>query len=263
MNILLTGDDGYNSIGIRLLIHYLHKEHKLTVVGTKTQQSAVGGKLHVKDGCAYTQTKLDNIDAYVVDGAPADAMEFANVWFKEKRFDLIISGMNLGENISSGMISSGTVSAAVRAYGLELAPKAIAISWYTPGDFYFKKHDETESLAGYLDHPGESLKKTIELCIKHNLWDAKILNINLPKKPASEIRFTHINLNINDSYPPPHIQKDQQRFAYPFEMLPRATTDLSLDSAAIEAGYISITPINPDWTEYDLYEKMKNDVLNC
>jgi 5'/3'-nucleotidase SurE len=45
MRILLTGDDGYNSIGTRLLVHALKNEHTLQIAATKSQQSGVGGQL--------------------------------------------------------------------------------------------------------------------------------------------------------------------------------------------------------------------------
>ncbi len=154
--ILLTGDDGYNSIGTRLLIHLLKDSYELVVVGTKTQQSGVGGLLHLKEGCTYGETCLDDIQAFWVDGSPGDAMEFAHGYFKAP-FDYVISGINLGENVGPALVASGTVCAAVRALGLDVAPHAIAISWTTPPDFFFKKHDETDSLSQYLEHPGEAV----------------------------------------------------------------------------------------------------------
>jgi len=56
--ILLTGDDGYNAVGIKILIDILRKDYQLKVTGTKSQQSGVGGKLNIKKDLKWGQTKV-------------------------------------------------------------------------------------------------------------------------------------------------------------------------------------------------------------
>lgn len=254
--ILLTGDDGYNAIGIRLLIHFLRQDHDLTIVATKTQQSAMGGKLSVQKGCSYGETTIDGIRALWVDGSPGDAMEFAYGFFPEK-FDLILSGMNLGENISSAIVSSGTVMGALRGVGLGVAPKAIALSWMTPGDFYFQKHDEKEDLQKYLQYPGEVLAKTVLYCLSHDLWGAQFLNVNLPKTMSTTVRITRLGEKIHACYPPVRIHESTQTFSYPFEewQRPKIGSDYDLDT--LEEGKISITPLTVQWTHEKVYTKIK------
>jgi 5'-nucleotidase len=153
--ILLTGDDGYNSIGIRLLIEALKDNHELRIAATKHQQSGVGGMLSLEDKYReWGETTIDGVPAIWVDGTPVDAISVAQGYF-EKPFDLIISGMNLGINAGSAIISSGTYSAAIRGMGINLAPKAIVLSWVTPPEFWRKKHDENEDLSPYLEYPGK------------------------------------------------------------------------------------------------------------
>src|SRR4030043_988938 len=126
--ILLTGDDGYNSLGTRVLIHHLKDKYDISVVGTKVQQSGVGGKLTLDRSFKWGLKKVDGIEAIWVDGTPVDAIEFAQGYFK-KPFDLVISGINWGENVTPALISSGTFSAAVRALGVKIAGRAIAMSY--------------------------------------------------------------------------------------------------------------------------------------
>ncbi len=255
--LLLTGDDGYNSIGTRLLVHSLAQDFDLTIVGTKEQQSAVGGMLHVKEGCAYRETSLDGIRAFWVDGAPADAMEFAHTYFP-KGFDVVISGVNLGENVGISTVSSGTVCAAVRSIALRVAPQAIAISWTTPPDFYFRKHSETEALDAYLPHPGETAGRVIKLALAQNLFGAKLLNINLPKNTPKGIKFTRGSHFVDECYPPISLDRDKNRFNYPFTEMKRRNQDLTKDVEAMSAGYIAITPMNADWTDEMLFAKLEN-----
>ena len=172
MNLLLTGDDGYNSIGTRLLIHFLKKDHTLTVVGTRTQQSAVGGKLSIRQGCNWVETIVDGVKAFCVDGSPADAMEFSYAKF-DKQFDLLLSGVNLGENIGVATISSGTVCAAWRGLGFEVAKQAIALSWVTPPDFYFHSHSDSDSLDEFIVNPGAMVKETLGKAFAAKLMNKK------------------------------------------------------------------------------------------
>ncbi len=258
--ILLTGDDGYNSIGTRLLIAVLRNQFDLTVVGTKHQQSAVGGYLNVHDGCDFGETTLEGVRALWVDGAPCDAMEFAHGFFKDP-FDYVISGINLGENVGIATVSSGTVCAAVRSVALKLAPKAIAISWTTPPDFYFKKHDETESIDSYLSHPGETAGKVLKLAMSESLYGARMLNINLPRGIPKGVRFTHLSQYVDECYPPITIDEQAMRFSYPVTEIKRGTKDHTQDVEAMAAGFISLTPMNAEWTDELLYRKLAKKVV--
>lgn len=258
--ILLTGDDGYNSIGTRLLIAVLRGQYDLTVVGTKHQQSAVGGYLNVRSGCAYGETTLEGVRALWVDGAPCDAMEFAHGFFKDP-FNYVISGINLGENVGIATVSSGTVCAAVRSIALKVAPKAIAISWTTPPDFYFKKHDETEPLTGYMSHPGETAGKILKTVLSEELFGARMLNINLPREIPKGVKVTRLSHYVDECYPPVEIEEQSMHFAYPITELERATTDHTKDVEAMAAGFISITPMNAEWTDELLYRKLEKKVV--
>ena len=91
--ILLTGDDGYNALGIRVLAHLLKDNYEVSIIATKTQQSAMGGKLTLSGSFKWGKEKVDGIDAVWVDGTPIDVTEFSQGYFKHK-FDLVISGIN-------------------------------------------------------------------------------------------------------------------------------------------------------------------------
>jgi len=68
--ILLTGDDGYNSIGIRLLAHFLKEKYELVIAATKVQQSGVGGMLNIKHGGHWEETEVEGVKVIYVSGTP-------------------------------------------------------------------------------------------------------------------------------------------------------------------------------------------------
>ncbi len=257
MRILLTGDDGYNSIGTRLLIHALSEKHKLTVVGTRTQQTAVGGKLSVRQGGTWGETTIDGVKSIWVDGTPADAMECAAVLFPNN-FDLILSGVNLGENVTGAIVSSGTVSAVLRGMALSVAEKAAALSWMVPPEFFFKDHDEKEDLTVYLNHPGKMIETVVNSMIASDLWGAKILNINFPKEPCSQVRFTRFTPHMTGWYPPLIIRENSNTFAYPISEGNRNDTFPDTDIGALVQEAVSITPLTPDWTDYSILNTLPN-----
>ncbi len=259
--ILLTGDDGYNSLGTRLLIRALKDKFELQIAATKYQQSGMGGKLSLAQGGTWGETEIDGVPAFWVDGSPADVMECAQSFFKQP-FDLIISGVNLGANITSAVISSGTYSAAVRGLGVNVAPRAIAISWDMPHGFWNHQHDENEDLSEYLAYPGDVLRPLIDQIVAADFWGVNLLNINLPRKPSRQIRFTKLLKDITQFYPYP-IGIDYQRktFSFDREHKPVKVSDLKYDAAAITQGYISITPCAFDMTHYTTFEKMQQTEL--
>lgn len=258
--LLLTGDDGYNSLGIRLLIHFLRDDFDLTVVGTKDQQSAVGGMIHVREGCSFGETKLEGIRALWVEGSPGDAMELSHSFFAEP-FDYVISGINQGENVGNAVVSSGTVCAAVRSLVLNVAPRAIAISWSTPPEFYFRKHRVEDSIEEFLAHPGKAATKAVRLAIEADNFGARMLNINIPRGVPKGVVFARPSETVDECYPPITIDRDNGRFKYPIVELERKSQNLTKDVEAMAAGFVTLTPMNADWTDETLFAKLSREKL--
>ena len=258
--ILLTGDDGYNSIGIRLLVHFLKNKYDLEIVATKVQQSGVGGKLSIKEGGQWGKVKVDGVPALWVSGTPGDAMELANIYFNQS-FELVLSGINLGPNIV-GDLASGTFTAAVRAIKLKLAPKAIAFSWVAPGSFWYRDHQGDEDLATYRAYPGAAAYKLIHLAITNNFWDNYLLNINFPDQPTKEAKFTRFAYYFGDFFRPLRLDKTNQTYSYPKGFQPELKGFVNTDADALRSSYISITPCKPDLLNDQSFQALKGKIIN-
>lgn len=259
--ILLTGDDGYNSIGTRLLIRALKDKYELHIAATKFQQSGVGGKLSLETGGKWGEDTVDDVPALWVEGSPADVMECSRSYFTEP-FDLLISGVNLGTNASTAIISSGTYSAAIRGLGVQIASRAIAISWDVPREFWHKKHNASEDISEYLFYPGEVLSPLIELCIREQMWGVQMLNINLPAKKTNKVKFTKILKDITKFYSYP-IAFDHETHTFNYQRSPFniQETNTRYDVAAVQQGYISITPCTTEMTHFQTFEKLEKTQL--
>lgn len=256
-NILLTGDDGYNSIGTRLLVHFLKDTYKLVIFATRNQQSGVGGLIHAYTGGRWGRSSVDGVPAFWFDGSPVDAVECARSYFPNP-FDLIISGINLGVNVGGNVISSGTFAAAFRGLTLKLAPRALAISWDSPHKLFYKKHNGEDSLKGFLDYPGEAAAGVVLKSIEHNFWGSSFLNVNLPEKATDTMRFTKLLLNTYKYWPPAALDAKTGRFYYPSGNQTNRVKDLEFDTAAVDKGYISVTPIDHSMLDVTSYRTVRH-----
>lgn len=256
MKILLTGDDGYNSLGTRLLVRLLKSDHELLIAGTKDQQSGVGGHLSVKEGGTWGETKVDGVPAIWCSGYPSDVLECV-AGLGRKNFDLVLSGINWGANVSGSGISSGTFAAAIRAMDLGLASKALAISWMVPSEFWFKSHDGNQDISIYLKHPGETAVNIINLALKRNFWGAQILNINLPEQATDKILVTKPLPNILEYFPYVIMDESSHTFRYPLSLHENPRRDVMYDTGAILGGYISVTPCQVNFLDDKIFKKMK------
>lgn len=261
--ILLTGDDGYNSIGTRILIHLLKDNYKVFVAATLGQMSGVGGHISLKNGGKWGMTEIEGVNVFWVDGYPCDAIECIPGNF-DMPYDLVISGINMGMNIGGSIVSSGTYSAAIRAVNLQIAPRAMVMSWHCPKTFWTQKHSGDEDVSQYLIYPGSSAQKIFDKALKEDLWGAEILNINFPSEPSSKVRFTQGLSDVKKffRYPTPLNQQNHE-FNYPSSPLSDETQGmLEWDTGALLSGYISVSPHRITNLDQQVYKKMKDKEIS-
>lgn len=139
LNILLVNDDGYDAEGIRVLYEALADAgHSVTLVGPKEQQSGRGTAIDT-DKIFQVLEVVENPDGdaetndWYVDGTPVTTTLTGLNFILEQAPDLVISGINAGENLGLGAVSSGTLSAAVTA--VQQGIPAIAVSAGLESDF--------------------------------------------------------------------------------------------------------------------------------
>lgn len=244
--ILITGDDGYNSVGIRTLIRLFKGKYSVSVAATLNQQSAVGGKMNLTNGIAWGEEKIDGIKVLWVDGSPVDAMEVAQGYYNQ-RFDVVLSGINFGENVSYSIVSSGTFSAAVRALGLQLAPKAIVLSCQASEDKLFIKHNTSDDLTDFLEYPGKQAVKVIQTIFDNDFFGKELVNVNFPLPPSQKHKVVKVAKDLTKLWNYPLILDRKKKLAFQKaddQYSRRLETDISTDVGALHKGYITLTPLN-------------------
>ena len=112
--ILITNDDGYSSKGIKALINAVKNLGKILIVAPDSPQSGMGHAISVnKPIRCYKTNFFDSVEAYCCTGTPVDCIKMGLYLLKDKKPDLILSGINHGSNVSTNILYSGTMSAAV------------------------------------------------------------------------------------------------------------------------------------------------------
>ncbi len=237
--ILLTGDDGYNALGTRLLVHFLKDHYECAIAGTLKQQSGVGGRKSIMASAAWGEETIDGVPALWVDGSPVDAIECAGLHYKP--FDLVVSGINLGANIGGCLLTSGTYAAAFHSVNMGVAPRSIAISWDVPANLHFKSHSTDEAITPFLSFPGATAFRVIERTIQENLWGVSVVNINLPAAFSETMVFTNPMTPITHVWPGPVLNPNTHMFSYGFGNHSYESPEPDTDIAALGHGDISVS----------------------
>lgn len=237
MRILITNDDGIDAIGIRLLAEWARTVGEVTVVAPKVEQS---GMSHAIDFTRPIEIKrvpfIDGVEAYSMDSTPADCIRFG-VLGLERRYDLILSGINRGVNVGVDLVYSGTVGAIFEAARLN-----------TPG-IAFSTFPTTQEAASR--HFGDVYSFLIERdLIKEN----EIFNVNIPDN-AKGIRMTYQGSQyFSDAF----VKQDGDIYVQVGAQIPDThPDDLDRDTVAIHSGYISVTPLLATRTDMDIYNRFK------
>jgi 5'-nucleotidase len=150
--ILLTNDDGIRSPGLWAAAQALSQIGFVTVVAPREQSSGMGRSLPItSDGIIReerVQVNGQEWAVYAVGGSPAQAVLHGILEVMPVRPHLVVSGINYGENVATGVSISGTVGAAME--GAALGIPSLAVSQQTPIDKHLSYSDEVDfSAAAY------------------------------------------------------------------------------------------------------------------
>ena len=115
-SIIVTNDDGFDAPGIVTLAEAMRSLGEVRVCAPATNQSASGHKITLQQNIEYSRCAVgDGIPALVVKGSPADCIALSLLGLVDGKPDIVVSGINRGENMGQDLTYSGTVSAALEA----------------------------------------------------------------------------------------------------------------------------------------------------
>lgn len=245
MHIMLVNDDGIFAAGIRALAKGLKEKHTVSIVAPE----------HEHSGCSHhftmavplrtrkiTLPLLEDVESHAISGTPVDCTKIG-VGTLVPQTDIVISGINLGANLGTDTLYSGTVAAAMEGFFLGKPSLAISMDSYSPN------HLETAVTAAF--YGIEILKKQPSPIL---------LNMNVPDIPFSEtagIKFAALSRqDYGNVYEERTDPRNQKYYWTPFERISDMTKNFEKDEYWLKQGFITITPLMTDLTDRHLLDSL-------
>ena len=239
--ILVSNDDGITSKGIRVLVSVMKKLGDVVVVAPDSPQSGMGHAITIGQTLRlYEEDIFGDVLAYKSSGTPADCVKLAKHHvLKDRKPDLVVSGINHGSNTSISVLYSGTMSAAI-----EGALEGLPSIGFSLCDFSSKAE---------FSHVEEWVEKIARQVLENGIPKGIALNVNFPPKRNEDIRGIKICRQADAKW--------QEEFVERFDPTGRkyfwlAGNFVNFDKGedndewAIANNYISIVPCQYDLTAH-------------
>ncbi|MBC8465817.1 5'/3'-nucleotidase SurE [bacterium] len=247
MRILITNDDGIQAEGIKALYQSFQGLGEVWVVAPSAERSGVSHAFTIRD-----PLRVDFADwvkdkrGYGVDGMPVDAVKLAIRSILPGPPDLVISGINSGENTGVDLLYSGTVGAAREGAVFGIPSLAISLT--------SKKYPDYSVAARFA-------RTLAEKIFEKGVPKGIMLNVNVPAIGSEQIKGVRVTRQAESMYVETVKRKDDQKGGdcYWVEYKKILTGEyVGTDIEAIDENYISITPVHFQLTEKKLIHTIEN-----
>ncbi len=243
MNILITNDDGIHARGLEVLAHVCRRIGEVAVVAPDREQSGASHSLTLHRPLRPVHRRES---VYQVDGTPTDCVLLALGELLDVRPDFVFSGINHGPNMGEDVLYSGTVAAAME--GLSLGIPGVSVS-LAGGDL------------DLLDSHREWLDRLVKGIVRVDVFpNDTLLNVNLPPIPGEDIkgiRATTLGKRVYSE----SLVETKDPWGRTVYWIGGGQISWSgredCDFRAVQEGFISVTPLHLDLTNYTLLEDVR------
>lgn len=252
MNILVTNDDGINSMGLWTLADAMSKLGNVLVVAPVGQQSGVGSSISLRGDMSIKEmpNSLTGIKAYAIGGTPSDCVMLGISRLSGGNIDLVVSGINTGPNVGRDIPYSGTVMATLQGYYKKIPSMAVSL---------FPQTLEEELNFEVAAQVAEMLAQNIK---NRKIITGAILNVNVPNIPLEQIRGIKTTRTASTGYVK-IMEEPVESFNYSVKHLDNSThqtIEEDTDIWAIHAGFISITPLRFEVTHHEVIPSLSEAI---
>ena len=248
MNILVTNDDGIMAEGIHTLAKELQKKHDVTIIAPDSEKSAQSQAVTIGSALVVKEVQLEGIEniSYSISGTPADCVRVGFDKILEKDIDMVISGTNRGLNAGMDVLYSGTVSAAIEAniYG---KPSVAVSAEVVDGEAKF-------------DFAAKYASEVLEKIKDQHRYTKLLLNVNMPfYEEIKGIKVCKIGDVVLDYYTTGELENGDKTL----HVAGRNEIEFTegTDRYYLSNGYITVTPLHYDLTNFELITRVKEWVL--
>jgi 5'-nucleotidase len=239
--ILVSNDDGITATGIRTLVELMCEIGEVVVVAPDSPQSGMGHAITIGNTLRLTETDIfPEVVAYKCSGTPADCVKLAKHYvLKDRKADLVVSGINHGSNTSISVLYSGTMSAAIEG-AIEGMP-SIGFSLCD-----FSNHADFE-------HTREYIRKISQQVLKNGLPKGVALNVNFPPRRNENIKGIKICRQARAKWQEEFDQRydpNGRRYFWLAGNFVNYDKGEDNDEWAIANNYVSVVPCQFDMTAH-------------
>jgi 5'-nucleotidase len=236
--ILITNDDGVHAPGLAALTDALAELGDTYVIAPEREQSACGHALTL-----HRPLRVHPVGErrFAVNGTPSDCVNLGVLGFLPEAPTVIVSGINHGSNLGDDVTYSGTVSAAME--GTLLGVPSIAVSLADGGDFA---------------EAGRVARLIVMRVLVEGLPDKTLLNVNVPAQPPRGIRVTRLGHRV---YSGKIVEQADPRGRPHYWIgggAPEWGALEGTDMGAVHEGYVAVTPLHLDLTEYSQLDLVRS-----
>ena len=245
MKILVCNDDGYRAPGLRALRDALQGLAELTVVAPERNHSGASNALTLEVPLRVTEVEPH---FFFVTGTPTDCVHLAISGLFDFEFDMVVSGINNGENLGDDVLYSGTVAAAIEGRFLGLPTVAFSLRRPTEGEMDFS------AAAGVA-------RQLVEHIVRSPLPHNTILNVNVPHRPAASLRGFQAS-RLGHRHRAERIHPGHDPRGRPIFWVGQAGEGQDdgpgTDFHAVAEGFVSVTPLQVDLTRHEALPAVKD-----
>lgn len=245
--ILVTNDDGISATGLRALIDVVKPLGRVVVVAPDKPQSGTSHAVTMNHPLRLKEIRKEaSYEEYSCNGTPVDCVKLAYKIVLKRRPDLLVSGINHGSNSSINIIYSGTMAAVFEGAMAGIPSIGFSLLQYEAGaDF---------------SASGTWAERIIRTVVSHQLPEGICLNVNIPDIPYDEIRGVRICRQAGGTWIEDFDVKEDpkgEKYYWLKGVFARIGDGDDTDEHALEQHYISIVPVNFDFTDYPAIEVLK------
>ena len=251
MHILVTNDDGVHAPGLLALAQAMRPLGQVTVFAPDRNWSASGHVKTLERPIRVTETMLaDGTPAFMSDGAPSDCVALPLLGYVDK-VDLVVSGINPFSNIGHDVTYSGTVTAAMEA-----------VIAGVPGiAFSLASQDKPTNVPADYGSAGEIAGLVVKKVIAEGLSEGIVLNVNIPYLSVEAMQgfmVTRQGLRVYRDVLDRRVDPRGRPYYWIGGEAPTGVNEEGTDVGALAAGYVSITPLQLDLTNYKAMDVLKS-----
>lgn len=255
--ILVTNDDGIDSAGLRAAVEALLPLGDLLIIAPNRQWSGAGRAMpKTVSGeitpVSYKTAQGVEVQAYAMDATPALCVVYAMLRLVPRRPDLLVSGINFGENVSTEVTISGTIGAALEAATFGIPALAVSVEMPVANHLVGDEEEDYLAAKAFTHRFGQ------QLLSKSLPFDVDVLSINLPSSATPETPWLLTRLSRHRYFVPVPPEESEGAGYRVMDHPERA--EIGSDIWCLHVAHkVSVTPLSLDMTsrvDFGLLEEL-------